>query len=270
MTLTRPPGPLATARRPRSTTRSTVRPTGCCSRRSPAGSGPSSTASPCSTRIDGGLVHESNLLPVLYVPDADVDMGLLEPTDHSTHCPFKGDASYWSVRVGDRVAENAVWAYHDPIDGARVAARPRGVLLATGSTAGSTRTRRSSGTSATRTTASTCARRAGPSRCASATSSSPTSTRAMVLSETGLPNRWYVPADDVRAELLVPSVTIDALPVQGRRVVLDVPHATGVDVADVAWSYEQPFDDVQRIAGYRSFLGDDVTVEVADALVRAV
>ena len=49
--------------------------------------------------IDGGLVHESNLLPVLYVPEADVDSGLLEPTDHRTHCPFKGDASYWSVRV---------------------------------------------------------------------------------------------------------------------------------------------------------------------------
>ena len=34
----------------------------------------------------------------------------------TSHCPHKGDASYWSVRVGDRVAENAMWSYEDPID----------------------------------------------------------------------------------------------------------------------------------------------------------
>ena len=63
----------------------------------------------------GALLHESNILPRLYVPLEDVRADLLERTDHTTHCPFKGDASYWSVRVGDRVAENAVWTYEDPI-----------------------------------------------------------------------------------------------------------------------------------------------------------
>ena len=63
----------------------------------------------------GALLHESNILPRLYVPLEDVRADLLERTDHATHCPFKGDASYWSVRVGDRVAENAVWTYEDPI-----------------------------------------------------------------------------------------------------------------------------------------------------------
>ena len=41
---------------------------------------------------------------------------MLERTDHCTHCPFKGDASYWRVRVGGRLAENAVWTYEEPID----------------------------------------------------------------------------------------------------------------------------------------------------------
>src|SRR5262249_16419333 len=63
----------------------------------------------------GALLHESNILPRLYVPLEDVRGDLLERTDHSTHCPFKGDASYWSVRVGDLVAENAVWTYEEPI-----------------------------------------------------------------------------------------------------------------------------------------------------------
>src|SRR3954464_1441011 len=66
--------------------------------------------------VRGQLLHESNLLPVLYVPIEDLDRSLLEPTDHHTHCPFKGDASYWSLRAGDRVSENAVWTYPEPIE----------------------------------------------------------------------------------------------------------------------------------------------------------
>ena len=45
-------------------------------------------------------------------------MDLLEATDFTTHCPVKGDASYWSVLVGDSVVENAVWGYPEPIDSA--------------------------------------------------------------------------------------------------------------------------------------------------------
>jgi uncharacterized protein (DUF427 family) len=64
------------------------------------------------------LIHEQGHLPVYYFPRSDVRMDLLEATDLTTHCPFKGDASYWSVRVSDRVAENAVWGYPEPIDSA--------------------------------------------------------------------------------------------------------------------------------------------------------
>ena len=64
------------------------------------------------------LMHEQGHLPVYYFPTGDVRMDLLEATDLTTHCPAKGDASYWSVKVGDRVAENAVWGYPEPIDSA--------------------------------------------------------------------------------------------------------------------------------------------------------
>jgi uncharacterized protein (DUF427 family) len=64
------------------------------------------------------LIHEQGHLPVYYFPRSDVRMDLLEATDLTTHCPFKGEASYWSVRVSDRVAENAVWGYPEPIDSA--------------------------------------------------------------------------------------------------------------------------------------------------------
>ena len=57
---------------------------------------------------------ESKHDPVYYFPLADVRQDLLAVTDYVTHCPFKGDAAYWSVKVGDREAENAVWGYPSP------------------------------------------------------------------------------------------------------------------------------------------------------------
>lgn len=59
-------------------------------------------------------LQEESYPPVFYIPRADADMSLLRRTDHHTFCPFKGDASYYSIAVGDRVAENAVWTYEQP------------------------------------------------------------------------------------------------------------------------------------------------------------
>ena len=51
---------------------------------------------------------------MLYLPRADADMTLLERSSHTTTCPHKGRASYYSLRVGDRTATNAVWTYETP------------------------------------------------------------------------------------------------------------------------------------------------------------
>jgi uncharacterized protein (DUF427 family) len=63
------------------------------------------------------LLLEAGHLPVYYFPPEHVRTDLLEPTDRLTHCPHKGQAAYWSVTVGDRVAPNAVWSYQDPLPG---------------------------------------------------------------------------------------------------------------------------------------------------------
>ncbi len=60
------------------------------------------------------LMLETRHRPVYYLPLADIRPDVIERTDHHTHCPFKGDAAYWTVTVGDRRAENAMWAYPDP------------------------------------------------------------------------------------------------------------------------------------------------------------
>ncbi len=61
-------------------------------------------------------VRETNLEPVTYCPMRGLDQDLLEQSALTTFCPFKGEASYWSVRVGDQVLEDAIWEYQDPFD----------------------------------------------------------------------------------------------------------------------------------------------------------
>ncbi len=61
------------------------------------------------------LVRETRLPPVYYLPREDVRMDLMSRTDYHTHCPFKGNASYWTLRVGDEVAENVIWSYEEPL-----------------------------------------------------------------------------------------------------------------------------------------------------------
>lgn len=60
-------------------------------------------------------LHEQGHGPVSYVPKADVRFDLLEHTDRTTHCPRKGDAEYWSIVIGDRRIDNAVWGYPSPL-----------------------------------------------------------------------------------------------------------------------------------------------------------
>lgn len=57
---------------------------------------------------------ESDYPPVLYVPLANVDTSQLERTEHTTYCPYKGDASYYSLLALGPLGKNAVWEYADP------------------------------------------------------------------------------------------------------------------------------------------------------------
>jgi uncharacterized protein (DUF427 family) len=203
----------------------------------------------------GRLLHESGLLPVLYVPDSDISHELLHPTDHTSHCPFKGDASYWSVRADGRTAENAVWAYPEPIP-----------------TSGWLRGHKAVSWEAMdawydeeeevfghlrdpyhRVDVRVTNRSV---RILAAGEVLAESTRARVLSETGLPNRLYLPRDDVCVTLR-PSDTSTVCPYKGTASYWSTQTST-----DVAWSYEDPLEDAAKVAGHLCFLHDDVTLEL--------
>jgi uncharacterized protein (DUF427 family) len=202
----------------------------------------------------GALLHESNILPRLYVPLEDVRADLLERTDHRTHCPFKGDASYWSVRVGERLAENAVWTYEDPIDEASwlrglVSVYPERMDAwldedeeVTGLRDPYHRVdaRRSSRRIEVRADGQVVAR----------------SERPVVVAETGVPLRFYLPREDVAAELR-PSETTQACPYKGRAAYWSL---DGLE--DIAWSYDEPLESM--LAARDRVCFDPSKVEVSE------
>ena len=70
---------------------------------------------------DALVLEEAGYPPVFYVPLVDVAHDALQPSSHQTYCPYKGDASYYSLTTGhqasgDRTTENAVWFYEHPYD----------------------------------------------------------------------------------------------------------------------------------------------------------
>jgi len=59
-------------------------------------------------------LREADYPPVQYIPLDDVDRSLIQETDHASYCPFKGDASYYSIPVGGERSANAIWTYRAP------------------------------------------------------------------------------------------------------------------------------------------------------------
>jgi uncharacterized protein (DUF427 family) len=208
------------------------------------------------------LLHEPKHLPVYYFPRGDVRLDLLQPTDHETHCPWKGVARYWTVAAGGKPIENAAWSYEDPYPQvAEIAsyvsfywpkmdhwyeedeevfvhardpykridvvesARPVEVVLG-GETVAST-------------------------------------TRARFLFETGLPTRYYIPREDVRTELLEPSDTSTRCPYKG----IAAYHSLRVGdklYEDIVWYYPEPIAECPRIKDRLCFFNEHVDAILVD------
>jgi uncharacterized protein (DUF427 family) len=63
---------------------------------------------------DALILREANYPAVQYIPRKDVDMALLARSEHSTYCPYKGDAAYFSIPLGGERSVNAIWTYEAP------------------------------------------------------------------------------------------------------------------------------------------------------------
>jgi len=206
------------------------------------------------------LLYETAHLPVYYVPEEDLRHDLLEPSDKQTHCPHKGDASYRSLRVGDRVEADAVWAYREPlapaaflaghaafywgkldewwVEDEQVFGHPRDPYHRIDTYP---------------TTRRVCVSVAGEVVAES--------TRAVALFESGLPPRFYLPAGDVRTDLLEASETKTRCAYKGIASYWHV-RAGGTLHDDLAWKYPEPDRDAQAIRQLICFFNERVDLEV--------
>lgn len=205
------------------------------------------------------LLHETGLAPVIYLPVADVHAEVLEPSGSTTHCPFKGDATYHHLRVGGERRSDAVWSYPDPIEGCPpldglVAFDPHGVdavYLEEERVRGHVRDpyhRVDAMPSARQVTVRAAGRVIAQSE------------RAMLVFETGLPMRTYLPEEDVDASVLASSSTVTTCPYKGTTGRYHTVDVDGQRFPDAVWVYADPDPSVAAIAGLLAV--DDAQLEV--------
>jgi uncharacterized protein (DUF427 family) len=208
------------------------------------------------------LLHEYGRLPVFYFPMEDVREDMLEATDHHTHSPLKGDASYWTIRGGDRVAENAGWSYLDPLpDGPpvkdymafywnhmdawyeedeQVYAHARDPYKRVDILPSSRHVRIVLGGVTVAETR-----------------------RPRLLLETGLPDRHYIPEEDVRMELLEATEATSRCPYKGKASYWSA-NAGGRVFKNIVWSYLDVLPATTPIEGLLCFYDERVDAVYVD------
>ena len=206
------------------------------------------------------LLHETGLPPQVYVPLDDIRADLIEPTGHHTYCPFKGTASYWTVTAGGQVAENAIWAYPEPNDESSWLKGYAGFYW-NAMDEWYDEDERVEGHLRDPYHRVDVRRSSRPVRVLLGGTVLAETTSPLLLSETGLPNRFYIPAADVRQDLLEESDKHTVCPYKGTASYWTVT-AGDRKLADAVWSYPQAEGDSAAVSGYLSFLHDDLTVEV--------
>jgi uncharacterized protein (DUF427 family) len=207
-------------------------------------------------------LQENGRVPVYYFPLSDARQEVLEASDHHTHSPLKGEASYWTIRVGDRVAENAAWSYlSPPPDGPHVKgyvafywhlmdawyeedeqvyAHARDPYSRVDILPSSRHVRVVLG-------GQTIAETHHP----------------RLLLETGLPVRYYLPEQDVQMELLEATGTTTRCPYKGQAAYWSARIGTRV-FRDIVWSYRDPLPACMPIDGLLCFFNERVDAIYVD------
>jgi uncharacterized protein (DUF427 family) len=210
------------------------------------------------------ILHERGSLPVYYFPERDVRTDLFTPTEKSSSCQLRGQASYWSIKVGDRIAETAVWRYRNPgpkiemikdyyaFDWEKVDAWYEGeeeVFLHPRDPYKRIDTLYSSRHVKIMLDGVTLAE----------------SSRPVIVFETSVPVRYYLPKEDVAMELLEPTETSSRCPYKGIASYWSAV-VNGKNYEDIVWSYQEPIPEMPKIKDLLSFYNEKVQVYVDDVL----
>jgi uncharacterized protein (DUF427 family) len=208
------------------------------------------------------LLHEHGHLPIYYFPVDEVRMDLLVPSEKHTRCPYKGEASYWSVHAGGEVAEDAVWSYPEPLEGAPPLA---GYLAFYWHTMDEWLEEDEPAIVHARdpyhrVDVLPTSRRVRVSLNGETLAETQ---RALALFETGLPTRWYIPRQDVRGDLLTASDTRTGCAYKGFASYWSVG-----EEEDLVWSYADPRREVEPVRDYLAFFNERVDIEVDGELAE--
>jgi uncharacterized protein (DUF427 family) len=209
------------------------------------------------------LLHETGRLPVYYFPGEDVRSELLERSSRTSDCPNKGRARYWNVRVEDRVAPDAIWEYPEPIDSASFLAGYLALdwrsfdewFVEDEQVFGHPRDPYS------RIDVYTSTRQV---RVVLDGEVLADTRRPKILFETSLPPRYYLPAADVRTELLVPSSTKSRCAYKGSASYWHVRLGDRL-IDDLVWSYPDPQHDGEPVRDLLCFFDERVDIELDGA-----
>jgi uncharacterized protein (DUF427 family) len=207
------------------------------------------------------LLRES-AVPAYYFPEADVKSSLFVPSTLVRNSPIRGDASFWSIKSGDRVAEDAVWTYRNPVPGAeflkgyvafdwgkmdawfeeddQVFVHPRDPFLRIDTVHSSQHVKVILGSQIVA-----------------------ESDSAVIVLEPGQPIRYYLPIADTRVELLRPSQTTSRCPYKGLANYYSMV-VGGKTYEDVIWSYRSATLESETIAGMVSFYNEQVDAILID------
>jgi uncharacterized protein (DUF427 family) len=206
------------------------------------------------------LLHATGHLPVYYFPEEDVRRDLLVESDKRTMCPYKGEARYRSLQVGDRTIVDAVWYYPEPVDEAPFLAGHMAFywdevdewFAEDEQLFGHPRDPYS------RIDVYPTSRRVRILLDGVAIAES---TRAKALFESNLPVRWYLPADDMRLDVLEASKTQTRCAYKGLASYWHV--RVGDDRHDdLAWTYPEPQHDAEPVRDLIAFFNERVDIEL--------
>ena len=212
----------------------------------------------------GLLLYESDHLPVYYLPLTDVDQTLLQPSATRTQCPYKGTASYYSLKIGETRVADAAWRYAQPIpacpdiagylafywdkmehwyeEDEEVFVHPRDPFRRIDCLPSSRRVQ-----------VVVDGETVADSR------------RGIFLFEAGLPTRYYLPIADTRLDLLTPSPLQTRCPYKGSAAYY---HLTvkGKRHDNLVWYYPEPLPETARIKGLVCFYNEFVDRILIDGI----
>jgi uncharacterized protein (DUF427 family) len=204
------------------------------------------------------LVHESGHQPVYYFPAEDLRADLLEPSARRTHCAKKGEATYQTIRVGETVVKDGAWCYPDPVGSAEAL---RGLVAFYWNRMDAWFEEDEEVFVHPRDPYHRVDVRATSRHVQVSLDGRPLAdtTRATALFESNLPTRWYLPREDVVAEL-VPSETSTGCPYKGFASYYSVRMATGDILKDLVWFYPDPLPEAGAIKDLVCFFNERVDI----------